>query len=347
MSDSEADRGRYLLVIVPCLDEENTVGDVVRSVPAAIPGVDRIEVVVIDDGSCDATAERARQAGAEVIVNGTNRGLGWSFRKGTEIALERGADILVNIDGDGQFDPADIRLLVGAVLDQGAEMATASRFLNPELTPRMPAIKRWGNRRVARIVWLLTGERFHDVSCGFRAFSREALLRLNLFGSFTHTQEAFLDLVFKEQTIVEIPVSVHGTRKYGESRIAASIPRYAARSFQIMLRAFISYRPFRFLSAIAGVFLLLGLSLLVFLAVHYLRTGSFTPHIWSGFVGGSFSFLGLSTLTLGIIGEVLVRIRMNQESVLYFLKRADWEQARRRTDCPTGSGDSGPSRPLS
>jgi hypothetical protein len=208
----------------------------------------------------------------------------------------------------------------------------------------MPAIKKWGNRRVARLVRLLTGERFRDVSCGFRAFSREALLRLNLFGRFTHTQEAFLDMVFKEQLILEVPVRIRGTREFGESRIASSIPRYAWRSFQIMLWAFISYRPFRFFSVIAGVFLALGLSMLAFLSVHYVRTGSFTPHIWSGFVGGSLSFLGISTLTLGIIGEMLVRIRMNQETVLYFLKRADWEQARRNVGSQRDSAESDSAR---
>lgn len=334
---NEYDRhANYLLVIVPCLDEENTVGDVVRNVPTEIPGVGRTEVIVIDDGSSDATAERAREAGAKVIENGSNRGLGWSFRKGVEVALARGADVLVNIDGDGQFDPADIRRLVKAVLEDGAHMATASRFLNPELTPQMPAIKRWGNHRVAQIVWLLTGERFRDVSCGFRAFSSEALLRLNLFGSFTHTQEAFLDLAFKELRILEVPMKVRGTREFGESRIAASIPRYALRSLKIMVRAFASYRPFVFLSAIASVFLVLGLGLLAFLATHYLNSGSFSPHIWSGFVGGSFTLLGLSTLTLGIIGEVLVRIRMNQERILYFLKRTSWERARSEVDRSEG-----------
>ena len=322
------DRANHLVVIVPCLDEETTVGGVVRNVPAEIPGVARIDVIVIDDGSSDATAERAREAGAEVIENGANRGLGWSFHRGVEVALARGADILVNIDGDGQFDPADIRHLVKSVLEDGAHMATASRFLNPDFTPQMPAIKKWGNHQVARIVWLLTGERFRDVSCGFRAFSSEALLRMNLFGKFTHTQEAFLDLAFKELKIVEVPLKVRGTREFGESRIAASIPRYAARSLRIMLRAFIAYRPFIFLSAVASVFLALGLGLLAFLGVHYLNTGSFTPHIWSGFVGGSFAFLGLSTLTTGIIGKVLVSIRVNQERILYFLKRTSWERVR-------------------
>jgi hypothetical protein len=172
-------------------------------------------------------------------------------------------------------------------------------------------------------VHLLTGKRYRDVSCGFRAFSRETLLRMNLFGTFTYTQECFLDLIFKDLVILEVPVEVRGVREFGKSRIASSIPRYAARSLKIMLRAFISYRPFRFFLAIASVFLVLGFALLGFLGIHYLRTGAFTPHIWAGFAGGSFCFLGFSTLITGIVGDMLVRIRMNQEMMLYHLRRQD------------------------
>ncbi len=318
--------GLSLLVVVPCLNEEQTVARVVSGVPRKIDGIDQIDVVVIDDGSSDATAQRARESGAEVVRHSDNQGLGSSFQEAVRIAIDRDVDILVNLDGDGQFNPEHIPLVVAPVVDRRADMATASRFKDRDKRPKMPAIKRWGNRWVARIVWLLTGKRFHDVSCGFRAFSRTALLRMNLFGSFTYTQESFLDLVFKNLAIVEVPVEVRGTREFGVSRIASSIPRYAFRSLKIMLGAFISYRPFRFFAAIALVFLLVGLGLLVFLVVHYLRTGGFTPHIWAGFVGGSFGFLGIVTLIVGFIGDMLMRIRMNQETMLYLLKAGNSRQ---------------------
>ncbi|MHC5114395.1 MAG: glycosyltransferase family 2 protein [Planctomycetota bacterium] len=317
-----------LIVSIPAFNEAPTVGDVVRGVPREIPGIARVDVLVIDDGSTDATAEKARDAGAEVVVHPVNRGLGVSFREAVELARARGADILVNIDGDGQFDPADIPEIAGPVVEGRAAMVTASRFKNAELVPEMPEIKRWGNAGVARIVALLTGQRFHDVSCGFRAFSREALLRMNLFGSFTYTQECFLDLVFKELPILEVPLKVRGVREHGESRMASSIPRYAVRSLQIMLRAFIAYRPFRVFAVLAAVFLALGLALLGFLLVHYVQTGQFTPHIWSGFVGGSFGFLGILTLVIGLLGDMLVRIRLGQDRILYHLRREEWQQAR-------------------
>lgn len=310
------------MVAIPCLNEQHTVGRVVAGVPAKLPGIRSVEIVVLDDGSADATACRAREAGATVVRHPQNLGLGLTFRDAVRFALERKADVMVHIDGDGQFDPADIALLVAPVIEGRAQMVTASRFLDSRLRPDMPAVKRWGNRGVAWIVRLLTGRRFYDVSCGFRAFSQEALLRMNLFGTFTYTQETFLDLIFKGLEILELPIKVRGTREFGESRMASSIGRYALRSLAIMLRAFIAYRPFRLFAAIGGFFLIIGSALLVFLVLHYLRNGAFTPHIWSGFVGGSFLFLGISTLVTGLIGDMLVRIRLNQEEILYALKRS-------------------------
>ena len=313
-------RIRSLLVVIPCLNEERTVARVIASIPAQIDGITSVRVLVLDDGSSDATAERARAAGAEVISHRTNLGLGATFRNAVGAALSQRSDIMVHIDGDGQFEPRNIPLLVGPIVAEQADMVTASRFMDPALVPKMPWIKRIGNRGVAFVVRLLTGKRFYDVSCGFRAFSRETLLRMNLFGTFTYTQESFLDLIFKNLTIMEVPVPVRGVREFGESRIASNVFRYALRSLKIMLRAFISYRPFRFFMSIAFVSFVIGFSLLGFLGYHYLRSGAFSPHIWAGFVGGSFCFLGFTTLITGLIGDMLVRMRMNQEEILYNLK---------------------------
>jgi glycosyltransferase involved in cell wall biosynthesis len=330
MNETNSGEGLSLLVAIPCLNEENTIAQVVAGVPSKMEGFRRIDILVIDDGSDDETAERAREAGAEVVVHRSNVGLGATFRDVVKISAGRGVDVLVHIDGDGQFDPGDIPTLVRPIVDGRAEMVTASRFLDRKLQPSMPAVKVWGNRRVAGIVKALTGKRFHDVSCGFRAYSKEALLRMNLFGSFTYTQEVFLDLVFKELEILELPVKVRGTREFGSSRMASSLGRYALRSLQIMLRAFISYRPFSFFSAMAGVFLSIGLGFLGFLGWHYIQVHAFSPHIWAGFVGGSFVYLGLLTLVIGLVGDMLVRIRMNQEVILYHQKEEKWRTAGER-----------------
>ncbi len=117
-------------------------------------------------------------------------------------------------------------------------------------------------------------------------------------------------------------MKVRGTREFGRSRVASSLFRYGTRSLQIMLRAFISYRPFTLFFALTCVFFLLGLGFLSFLAVHYVRTQGFSPHIWAGFVGGSFMFLAISTFVSGLLGDMLVRIRLNQEHILYRMKRS-------------------------
>ena len=318
--------GLRVLVVIPCLNEEKTVGRVVEAVPRSIPGVAEIDIVVMDDGSTDETAARAREAGAEVVRHSSNLGLGVTFREACGVALSKRADVMVHIDGDGQFEASDIPKLVAPVVNDKADMVTASRFLDRDLVPEMPRVKLWGNRGVAFIVGLLTGEHFKDVSCGFRAFSREALLRMNLFGGFTYTQECFLDLVFKGMRILEVPVAVRGVREFGKSRMASSIPRYAVQSLKIMLRAFISYRPLRLFFWVACLFMVPGFALLVFLLNHYIQTGAFSPHIWSGFTGGSLCFLGFSTLVTGLVGDMLVRIRMNQEEMLYWLKRSRLER---------------------
>jgi glycosyltransferase involved in cell wall biosynthesis len=316
------------MVALPCLNEEQTVERVIAGVPSNIPGIRRVEIVVIDDGSTDETGRLAARAGAYVVTHARNHGLGASFREAVDLALSRGVDILVNIDGDGQFDAANIPTLIAPIVESGADMVTASRFMAGQKPPEMPAVKRWGNRRVSNIVELLTGARYMDVSCGFRAFSAEALQRLNLFGNFTYTQETFIELIFKRMNIVEVPVDIRGTREFGSSRIASNLPLYALRSLQIMLRAFISFRPLAFFATLAALFATPGLGLLFFLGTHYLQTGKFSPHIWAGFVGGSFTFLALSTIVTGLVADMLMRIRLNQESSLYLQKSAAWRQRR-------------------
>jgi len=326
--EASQDQELRLLVVIPCLNEEMTVSRVIAAVPRKIAGVEAIEVLVIDDSSSDGTVQRAREAGVEVLRHPVNLGLGRTFQHGVSVALEKAADIMVHIDGDGQFDGADIPLLVEPIIGRRADMVTASRFLDPSLVPAMPALKKWGNRVVARVVQLLTGKRYHDVSCGFRSFSVEALLRLNLFGEFTYTHECFLELAFKNLEILEVPVKVSATREFGESRMASSLIRYAFSSLEIMVRAFISYRPLRFFSFLAAIFFGVGFGFLAFLALHYASSGAFSPHIWAGFVGGSSAFVGVSTLITGLMGDMLMRVRSNQESILFRIKQAEWTRLR-------------------
>src|SRR5439155_12864320 len=175
-----------LVVTIPALNEEKTIAQVVHGVPRRIPGIAEVEVVVVNDGSTDRTADEAAAAGALVVTLHNRPGLGKVFGTGFERAMRRGADIIVNIDGDGQFDPADIAKLVQPILDGEADFVTCSRFADPDLWPEMPKVKFWGNRVVTNMInWVCGGTEFTDVSCGFRAFNREAAYRLTLFRRFT------------------------------------------------------------------------------------------------------------------------------------------------------------------
>ena len=222
-----AERGVKLLVVIPALNEEKTVASVIRGIPGDLPGVSRVEVLVVDDGSSDRTAEEARAAGARVISHDSTRGVGAAFRTALRHAIDSGADLLVSIDADGQFDPADIPRLIEPVLAGAADFTTASRFADPALVPSMPGRKLWGNRVMARLVSGLTGQVFRDVSCGMRCYSRRAAMSIHPIAHFTYTQEVFLNLAFQQMRIVEVPVRVRGERQHGESRVASNLFRYA------------------------------------------------------------------------------------------------------------------------
>jgi glycosyltransferase involved in cell wall biosynthesis len=163
-------------------------------------------VLVVNDGSTDATAQRAIEAGAKVVAHSHPMGVGAAFQTGLTHALALGADLVVTIDSDGQFDPATIPTLIQPVVEGRADFATASRFADPRLVPDMPRIKRWGNRVMSRLVSRLIGQRFADVSCGMRCYSRRAAMSLNMVGTFTYTQEVFLNLAHKRLRMVEVPI---------------------------------------------------------------------------------------------------------------------------------------------
>ena len=245
-----------LIVTIPALNEEKTIADVIRTIPRDIPGIETVEVIVCNDGSTDRTAELAEAAGALVINIIGRPGLGTVFRTGLERAMRRGADVMVNIDGDGQFNSADIAQLIRPILQDQADFVTCSRFKDPALRPTMPPVKYYGNQIVTKIInWVCGGTDFADVSCGFRAFNREAAYRMTLFGKFTYTQECFIDLFSKGVRIVEVPLKVRGVREHGKSRIASSIVKYATNSLPIILRAMRDIQPLKFFGGIAGIFI--------------------------------------------------------------------------------------------
>ncbi len=310
-----------LMVALPALNEEATIAEVIAAIPQELPGIRTIEVVVIDDGSTDRTAQYARAAGAEVVHHSRTLGVGAAFHTVLKLVIERGADIVVTLDADGQFDPRDISLLVAPVVLGAADFVTASRFKSSALAPDMPWIKRFGNRTMSRLISSLTGHRFHDVSCGFRCYGRRAIFNLHLLGRFTYTQEVFMNLAFKQLHIIEVPLRIRGVRAHGHSRVAANVLSYAMRSLHIILRCYRDFYPLRFFTGIALVPFLPALGLGIFLLTHYLNSGAFSPHKWAGFTSGVLLIMALILLILGVIGDMLARHRIYLEELLYYQRQ--------------------------
>lgn len=315
-----------LVVTIPAFNEAATVAEVVKGSLKPINGIDRTEVVVIDDGSTDQTSQLARGAGA-VVVNFThNKGLGAAFGQGLKTALSLGADIIVNIDADGQFNTEDISKLIQPILDGNADMVTASRFADPTLVPKMPWIKKWGNARVANIVNKLAKLDLRDVSCGFRAYSRDAALRATLLGGHTYTHEIILDMAFRGLRIIEVPVKVRGTRKFGQSKVAGNLWKYGWNSLVIMLRAFRDYQPMKVFGGISLLFFVLALFLGGFITTHFLMTGKFSPYIFVAFLAGGFAFISLLCYITALLAGMINRLRILQDEQLFLLRKKEYEK---------------------
>jgi glycosyltransferase involved in cell wall biosynthesis len=326
-----------LLVVIPALNEAPTIASVIGAIPRQIPGVCEIDVVVVDDGSSDATAQEAERAGARVLRHSTPRGVGAAFHTALGHGIEHGADLIASIDADGQFDPADLPALIEPVVSGRADFVTGSRFVDPALVPEMPALKLWGNRVLSRLISRLAGQTLHDVSCGMRCFGRRAALGLHPMGRFTYTQEVLLNLAFQQLRLQEVPIRVRGEREFGESRVASSLWRYALRSSGIILRCYRDYFPMRFFGGLAALLAIPGLGLLGFLGAHYLWTGAFSPYKWTGFAGATLAALSLVLLHMAVIGDMLNRHRRYLEELLY--------RERERARPPAGRDDARPPAP--
>lgn len=325
MSDNKA---LSVVVMMPALNEEATIAEVIAAIPRQMNGVGSVQALVINDGSTDGTVQRATEAGAHVVSFTHNRGLGAAFAQGIRSALALGADIIVNIDADGQFDPADIPKLIEPILAGRADMVTASRFADPALVPQMPWLKKWGNHRFARLITRLTRQKLHDVSCGFRAYSRDAALRSTLLGGHTYTHEVILDLAFRGLRIVEIPVKVVGVRPVGKSRVAGNLWKYGWNSIFIIFRAYRDYKPMHVFGAISALFLAFALISGIFVFVHYLRTGAFSPYIFVAFLAAGCGFVALICRITGLLAGMINRLRILQDEQLFLARKQEYRRQR-------------------
>lgn len=318
-----------LAIVILAFNEEQSIGEVVQRIPAEIEGVDALDVFVVDDGSTDGTRDVALRSGAQVLSHGRNKGLAPAFATGIDAALMAGADVIVTIDGDGQHPPERIPFLLAPIARGEAEFVTATRFASPEIVPDMPAIKKLGNRIVAKAVNLFTGEPLTDVSCGFRAYSREAALNLNLYGSYTYTHESLVDLAHKGVRLAEVPISIEGVRRYGESRVVTSVWRYGWRTLAITLRAVRDRMPLQFFGSVGAILLVAGIASELTVLVNWLLTGRTSPLQSLTVVGAALAIIGTLSVLLALMADMLGRQRRTLEALLYFEKRRYYDRGQR------------------
>lgn len=310
-----------VVVMIPAYNEERTIGRVVRAIPRNC--AEKVEVLVVDDGSKDKTVAVSKEAGADYFVcHKTNLKLGKTFKDGIDKALEVGADIIVNIDADGQFNPNDIPKLLQPIIDGEADMVTCSRFKDPALIPQMPKIKIFGNKFFAKILNFFLRRNYYDTQCGFRAYSKEAALHLILFGRHTYTQEVFIDLVKKGFRIVEVPCKVKGQR-IGKSRVVQNVFSYGIKSALIILRSARDYEPFKFFGFPGFILAGLGSLTSLVLFIRWIIIGRFDPFLVVAYVNILLIIVGILLIILGLLADMLDRNRQLEEEILYRMKKGE------------------------
>ena len=305
-----------LLIAFPCYNEAEKIQSVLASIPVTFAGVEERRLLVVDDGSADDTAALALAAGAMVVRHKRNKGLGQAFRTAVDYALDHGFDLMVNMDGDGQFDPQDIQHLIDPILREEADFVTGSRFRDGWNIEHMPAIKRWGNRRMNHLVSRLCGQTFSDVSCGFRAYSRETLLNINFYGRFTYTQESFVCFHFQNLAMAEEPIAVRyfPGRK---SRVAGSIWNYFKRTAGILTGLTRDYYPMKFFGLLGALFLVPTAVFGMMFLIHYLRVGYFSGYLFAGLIAAFCLLIAVLMFSFGVAMESMVRINRNENRILY------------------------------
>jgi glycosyltransferase involved in cell wall biosynthesis len=304
-----------LVIQIPCWNEQASISDVVRSLPSHIPGINSIEVVVIDDGSIDATATVASQAGVDEVVKlPRHLGLADAFSAGIQTALRRNADILVNTDADLQYPPQYIPALIEPILNGHADIVIGDR-LSGKPAP-FPPLKMFLERLGTFFVRVFSRVPVKDAASGFRAFDREALLAMFIHGRFSYTMESLMLAGHNRLRVANIPITVNSPRR--KSRLVKNIPGYMVRSVSTVVRAFLMYYPLRFFvglgMALLAVAFVLGARYLVYLGV-----GRGEGHVQSLILLLIFALMGFQSIALGLIGDVvagnrrlLEELRLNQ-----------------------------------
>jgi glycosyltransferase involved in cell wall biosynthesis len=290
-----------LIVQIPCYNEELTLPATVADIPRQIPGIDKVEVLIIDDGSQDRTIEVAREIGVDHIVrNKRNMGLARSFRRGLDACIALGADIIVNTDGDNQYCGADIAKLVQPILEGKVDIVVGDRQTHgiEHFSPSKKALQRFGSW----VVRSFSGVNVPDAVSGFRAISRDAAMRLNIVSAFSYTIEMLIQVGMKGIAFTSVPIGTNA--KTRESRLFKNAFRFIERSATTLLRMYSMYRPLRVFTLIGLIIALIGLVPMIrFLYFYIFASGH--GKIQSLIIGSALLTIGVITFLLGMVADLL------------------------------------------
>ncbi len=309
-----------LIIQIPCYNEESTLPETLQSLPKSISGVDKIEILVIDDGSTDQTAQVAAQNGVHHILRFPQHvGLAAAFAAGLNACLEHGADIIVNTDADNQYNAEDIQKLIQPILDHQADIVIGDRGVanHPEFSPLKRVLQKWGSKVLA----MTSGLDIPDATSGFRAYSREAALKTIVLSGYTYTLETLIQAGSKGLAVRYVPVRTNPKKR--PSRLIRSLPEYLAISTITIIRSYAMYRALRFFTIIGGIFIFSGLLLGVrFLIIHYLlRTGG--GNLQSLLLMAVLLIIGFQILLIGLLADLISFNRKILEEVLYRVRKID------------------------
>lgn len=310
-----------VFVQIPCLNEEATLPAVLASIPREIPGVDELEILVIDDGSTDRTVEVAREHGVRHVVrHSRNRGLARSFRDGVDYALAHGADVVVNTDGDNQYPQDRIPDLVAPVIEGRADIVIADR--QTATIAHFSPFKRLMQRVGSKVVNFAADTQLPDAASGFRAYSRAALMRLNVVTEFSYCMETIIQAGHKRLRIASIPVTTNA--KTRESRLFRNIFHHMAKSGSAIVRSYLMFKPYVLFAWLAGLFGVLALIPAVrFLVLHFGPSDS-DGNVQSLIFAAIMAVAALLSVALGILSDLLRTNRTLLEEQLERIKQIQY-----------------------
>ncbi|MET0554614.1 MAG: glycosyltransferase family 2 protein [Vicinamibacteria bacterium] len=310
-----------LIVQVPCLNEEASLPETLRAIPRSIPGIDRVEVLIVDDGSTDRTIEVARAHGADHVVRFTRRkGLAAAFMAGLDASLRLGADVIVNTDADNQYPGHEIPRLIAPILAGEADMVVGDRGVAEvqHFSPTKRLLQRLGSWVVRKV----SGTRVADATSGFRAFTRDAALRINIVSEFTYTLESIIQAGKKKLAIAHLPIETKQTRP---SRLFGSTWEYLKRSGATIVRIYAMYEPFR-VFVVLGSVLLAGGTLLGVRYAYFWWIGEIRGHLQSAILSVLLLILGFLTMQWGLMADLIASNRKLIEDLLYRVRKQELER---------------------